>query len=124
MDDAEDTEDNKVEEIIPGSEIIQNMLDNNINLMPATIDTYMRKGPALYWYKCGNARFDMSQYHDFSKQKGHKEGRQMCSLTMTNNSLCGIYCKATKEWLCLHPHCCFGPTYRDEMPSTNLCNIS
>eukprot|EP00957_Ditylum_brightwellii_P112487 8576084-Ditylum_brightwellii.AAC.2 len=67
-----DDDDKEGEDIIPGSEIIQNLLDNNINLMPATIDLYMRKGPALYWYQCGNARFVVFQYHVFSKQEGHK----------------------------------------------------
>eukprot|EP00957_Ditylum_brightwellii_P116049 8853306-Ditylum_brightwellii.AAC.1 len=32
------------EEIILGSKIIQNLLNNNINLLPATIGAYMHKG--------------------------------------------------------------------------------
>eukprot|EP00957_Ditylum_brightwellii_P081020 6162676-Ditylum_brightwellii.AAC.1 len=59
---------------VPGSEIISQLLKNNVQLMPGTIDAYMREGPALSWLRQGshNQPFDLSTYDDFGVQDGHQ----------------------------------------------------
>eukprot|EP00957_Ditylum_brightwellii_P119774 9138136-Ditylum_brightwellii.AAC.1 len=43
-----------MEETVPGSEIILLLLEHDVQLMPVTIDAYMREGPALSWLRRGS----------------------------------------------------------------------
>eukprot|EP00957_Ditylum_brightwellii_P099680 7592979-Ditylum_brightwellii.AAC.1 len=66
--------------------------------MPGTIDAHMREGPALTWFWQGkhNTPFNFTPYTDFGIQNGHREGKIMCTTTMSDLQFCGVYSKAMK----------------------------
>ena len=107
-----------MEEEVPGSEIMQCLLDEDVQMLPGTIDAYMREGRALAWFRKGahNSPFDLDDYASFGKQDGHTQGRQMCHTTMTDSRFCGFYRQASREWVRRHGAQRFGPTYRDSTP--------
>ena len=41
-------------ETIKGHVIIQDMLDQGIHMLPATIDPFLKEGPAISWLRHGN----------------------------------------------------------------------
>eukprot|EP00957_Ditylum_brightwellii_P058823 4459641-Ditylum_brightwellii.AAC.1 len=67
-----------MEEEVPGSEIMQCLLDEDVQMLPGTIDAYMRKGHAFTWFRKGahNSPFDLDEYASFGKQDGHTQGQQ------------------------------------------------
>eukprot|EP00957_Ditylum_brightwellii_P168918 12857146-Ditylum_brightwellii.AAC.1 len=107
-----------MEEEVPGSEIIQCLLDKDVQMLPGTIDSYMREGRAFTWFKKGthNSLFDLDDYASFGKQDGHTQGWQMCHTTMTNSRFCGYYNQASREWVRRHGAQRFGPICWDSNP--------
>eukprot|EP00957_Ditylum_brightwellii_P004907 373827-Ditylum_brightwellii.AAC.1 len=89
-----------MEEEVLGSEIMQCLLDEDIQMLPGTINAYTREGKALQWFRKGkhNKKFDLSDYESFGIQDGHSQGRQMCHTTMTNTRFCGFYHQTSREW--------------------------
>eukprot|EP00957_Ditylum_brightwellii_P148520 11308651-Ditylum_brightwellii.AAC.1 len=80
-------EEERMEEEVPGSEIMQCLLDEDVQMLPGTIDAYMRECCAFAWFLKGthNSPFDLDDYASFGKQDGHTQERQMCHTTMTDS---------------------------------------
>eukprot|EP00957_Ditylum_brightwellii_P057971 4395557-Ditylum_brightwellii.AAC.1 len=93
-----------MEEEVPGSKIMQLLLEEDVQMLPCTVDAYMCKGQAMQWFRHGqhNKKFDLAPYNSFGIQDSHLQGRQMCNTTMTNHRYCGYYRQATREWLRHH----------------------
>eukprot|EP00957_Ditylum_brightwellii_P055887 4234533-Ditylum_brightwellii.AAC.2 len=49
----ESDEDKVMEEEVLGSEIMQCLLDEDVQMLPGTVDVYMREGCAFTWFKKG-----------------------------------------------------------------------
>eukprot|EP00957_Ditylum_brightwellii_P112991 8615898-Ditylum_brightwellii.AAC.1 len=107
-------------EEVPGSEIMQHLLDAEVQMMPGIIDAHMHEGLALKWFchGCHNQSFDLMEYNNFRIQDGNMQGWQMCHTTMSDDCFCSVYCKANKKWLKKHKNKHFGPTYQDTMPKS------
>eukprot|EP00957_Ditylum_brightwellii_P108098 8246741-Ditylum_brightwellii.AAC.1 len=68
-------EDTVMEDEVPGSEIMQCLLDEDIQMLPRTMDVYMQEGRAFTWFKKGhhNSLFNFADYISFGKQDGHAQ---------------------------------------------------
>eukprot|EP00957_Ditylum_brightwellii_P162902 12404720-Ditylum_brightwellii.AAC.1 len=79
---------------------MQELLDQEIQLIPDTIDSYMCEGTALQWFQAvdNNAIYNWTQ-HNFGRADGSAEGKIMCHTTMTDDHLCGVFRKANQAWL-------------------------
>eukprot|EP00957_Ditylum_brightwellii_P028217 2130965-Ditylum_brightwellii.AAC.1 len=62
---------------VKGSKIIQELLDHDIQLIPGTINAYMREGTALHWFREGkhNQKYNYS-LHNFGSVDGSDEGKR------------------------------------------------
>eukprot|EP00957_Ditylum_brightwellii_P125272 9548775-Ditylum_brightwellii.AAC.1 len=95
------------------------MLANDVQLLPASIDPFMREGPALHWFRYGNAKktFDLSS-HDFGHAQGTKAGIAMSKQSLEDGDICGVIHKADITWKLLHHgNRLFSDTYKDRTPS-------
>jgi len=101
-----------------GAEVTQELLDKNISVITAPIDGFLREADAYRWSKNGNNKktFDASKY-TFERAIGAKVGREMCELTMSDTSLCGVFKRANKNWKKHHGDRPFGLTHSECTPS-------
>eukprot|EP00957_Ditylum_brightwellii_P173640 13220370-Ditylum_brightwellii.AAC.1 len=74
---------------IKGHVVIDNMLANDVRLLPASIDPFMREGSALHWFRHDNAKktFDLSS-HDFGHAQGTKAGIAMSKQSLEDGDMC------------------------------------
>eukprot|EP00957_Ditylum_brightwellii_P193738 14753339-Ditylum_brightwellii.AAC.1 len=65
-----------MEEQVPGSEIMQYLLEEDMQMLSGTLDVYMHKGPALQWFRKGahNKPFNLAEYASFCIQDDHLQG--------------------------------------------------
>eukprot|EP00957_Ditylum_brightwellii_P163018 12413493-Ditylum_brightwellii.AAC.1 len=93
--------------------VIEDLLSNNVQLLPASIDPFMREGPSLHWSCYGNCMkaCDMSNYN-FGAAAGSDAGKHMSTYTLEDGDLCGIIRKADVTWRNKQPgDILFGKTY-------------
>ena len=66
-------------ETIKGHVIIQDMLDQDIHMLPATIDPFLKEGLAISWLWHGNKKqiFQQENYN-FGNAAGTQVGLEMC----------------------------------------------
>jgi len=91
-----------------------------VQLVPGSVDSYMREGTALQWFKFGkkNETYDFSHHHFGTTAEGAEEGLHMCRSTMTDPRLCGVFRQANQTWIGRYGARRFGPTYRDQTPTS------
>eukprot|EP00957_Ditylum_brightwellii_P187934 14308609-Ditylum_brightwellii.AAC.1 len=79
--------------------VIEDLLSNDVRLLPASIDPFMHEGLSLHWFRYGNCRkaYDMSN-HDFGAAAGSNAGKRMSTYTLEDGDLCGIIWKADVTW--------------------------
>ncbi len=96
---------------------MQEMLDKHICLIPAGINGWMSKGPAIRWFKYKNEKrhFPLDLY-DFGNSIGADEGRLMSEMTMMDTTLHGIFRRANQKWKHQHGDHPFGLTYQERTP--------
>eukprot|EP00957_Ditylum_brightwellii_P132807 10126730-Ditylum_brightwellii.AAC.1 len=96
------------------------LLEEDVQMLPCTMDAHMHKGGAMQWFRHGkhNQKIDLTPYNFFGIQDDHLQGCQMCCTTMTDQWYCGYYRQATQEWLRQHSHQQFRPTYQDSTSSS------
>eukprot|EP00957_Ditylum_brightwellii_P036721 2781168-Ditylum_brightwellii.AAC.1 len=95
------------------------MLDNDVKLLPASLDPFMREGSALQWFRHGNTNkaFNLSN-HDFGSAQGTQAGIAIRKQTLEDGDMCGVIRKADITWKHLHNgNRLFRETYKDRTPS-------
>eukprot|EP00957_Ditylum_brightwellii_P043626 3307150-Ditylum_brightwellii.AAC.1 len=106
-------------QLIKGHVVVQDMLQSNIKLVPATIDPFGSEGPATKWLCFGSKRtsiFDTST-HKFGNAVGTAAGIKMCHQAMRDPDLCNILGCANKEWRHRHDGSkLFGFNYVESTP--------
>eukprot|EP00957_Ditylum_brightwellii_P175184 13337094-Ditylum_brightwellii.AAC.1 len=104
---------------IKGHVVIEDMLDNDVKLLPASIDPFMKEGPALHLFRYGNTNkaFDLSN-HDFGNAQGTQACIAMSKQSLEDGDMRGVICKADITWKHLHNgNRLFGETHKDQTPS-------
>eukprot|EP00957_Ditylum_brightwellii_P171438 13051136-Ditylum_brightwellii.AAC.1 len=68
-----------------GHVVVEDLITNNVKLLPATIDPFIAEGPAMTWFRYGSQwrkeNFN-TLLHDFERAQGTQAGIEMCRLTM------------------------------------------
>ena len=110
--------DNAITTKFEGSTIIYDLIEQDVCLLPGSVDAHMRDGPALHWLREGITTKGFDVNHNFGNIDSSSIGALMKQRTTTDPRHCGVFIKANKKWHMQHGMKAFGPTHRDRCPKT------
>eukprot|EP00957_Ditylum_brightwellii_P141762 10801218-Ditylum_brightwellii.AAC.1 len=109
--------------MIKGHVVVEDLIANNVKLLPATIDPFIAEGPAMTCFRYGRVQrlqnFN-TLLHDFGRAQGTQASIEMCRLTMMDNDMQAIVPKADSFWIQKRSDTLglFGATHVDNTPAT------
>eukprot|EP00957_Ditylum_brightwellii_P017318 1304051-Ditylum_brightwellii.AAC.1 len=79
--------------MIKGHVVVEDLIANNVKLLPATINPFIAEGQAMTWFRYGRMQHQQNfntLLHDFGWAQGTQAGIEMCRLTMRDNDMQAI----------------------------------
>eukprot|EP00957_Ditylum_brightwellii_P160998 12257057-Ditylum_brightwellii.AAC.1 len=108
--------------MIKGHVVVEDLIANNVKLLPATINPFIAEGLAVTWFQYGWMQHQQNfntLLHDFGRAQGTQAGIEICRLTMMDEDMQAIVPKANSFWKHKRSNTLglFGATHVDTTPA-------